>query len=61
MAKKIITVFLDSINIGEISYMPSLALLGLWWGRVGRKEQYENRLFALGLLALLLPVSRRSW
>jgi hypothetical protein len=33
--------------------MPALALLGWWWGRLGRQGPPIERSFSLGLLALL--------
>ena len=33
--------------------MPALALLGWWWGRLGRRGVPIERSFSLGLLALL--------
>ena len=37
----------------EATQIPSLVLLGWWWGRLGRKAPPIERSFNLGLLALL--------
>ncbi len=44
---------LDSLQLGPASELPALALLGWWWGRIGRQGQPIERSFSLGLLALL--------
>ena len=44
---------LDSLHLGPISEIPALALLGWWWGRMGRLGPPIERSFSLGLLALI--------
>nr|WP_199289102.1 rod shape-determining protein MreD [Cyanobium sp. FACHB-13342] len=44
---------LDGLHLGPITEIPALALLGWWWGRLGRKGPPIERSFNLGLLALL--------
>jgi hypothetical protein len=44
---------LDSLHPGPVTLVPGLALLGWWWGRLGRKGRPIQRSFSLGLLALL--------
>jgi rod shape-determining protein MreD len=44
---------LDALHAGPVSEVPALALLGWWWGRLGRKAPPIERSFNLGLLALL--------
>ena len=44
---------LDALHAGPVSEIPALALLGWWWGRLGRKTPPLERSFSLGLLALL--------
>ena len=44
---------LDGLHLGAASEVPALALLGWWWGRLGRRGVPIERSFSLGLLALL--------
>ncbi|MEB3200711.1 MAG: rod shape-determining protein MreD [Synechococcaceae cyanobacterium] len=44
---------LDGLQPGPVSLVPGLALLGWWWGRLGRRSTPIERSFGLGLLALL--------
>ena len=44
---------LDALHPGPITKIPALALLGWWWGRLGRQGPPIERSFSLGLLALL--------
>jgi len=44
---------LDGLHLGSASEVPALALLGWWWGRLGRRGLPIERSFSLGLLALL--------
>ena len=44
---------LDGLHLGSVSEVPALALLGWWWGRLGRRGVPIERSFSLGLLALL--------
>jgi len=46
-------VVLDGLHLGSASEVPALALLGWWWGRLGRRGVPIERSFSLGLLALL--------
>ncbi len=46
-----IGILLDSINLGVSSQIPSLMLLGCFWGLVGSKRKYTDNIFQLGLLA----------
>jgi len=43
---------LDGLHLGSASEVPALALLGWWWGRLGRRGVPIERSFSLGLLAL---------
>lgn len=43
----------DALQPGPVTLVPGLALLGWWWGRLGRKGRPIQRSFSLGLLALL--------
>ncbi len=42
---------LDALNLDGSTQMPSLILVGYFWGRFGRKEEYLNKHFALGFFA----------
>ena len=44
---------LDGLHLGPITQIPALALLGWWWGRLGRQGPPIERSFNLALLALL--------
>ena len=44
---------LDGLNLGGLSQVPALLLLGLWWGRLGRRSAPIQRSLNLGLLAWL--------
>ncbi len=44
---------LDDLQLGPVSQIPALALLGWWWGRIGRSGPQIQQSFSLGLLALL--------
>ena len=44
---------LDGLQLGPFTQIPALALLGWWWGRLGRQGPPIERSFSLGLLALL--------
>jgi rod shape-determining protein MreD len=44
---------LDALHSGPVTLVPGLALLGWWWGRLGRRGPPIRRSFNLGLLALL--------
>lgn len=44
---------LDALHPGPVTLAPGLALLGWWWGRMGRKLPPIQRSFNLGLLAML--------
>jgi hypothetical protein len=44
---------LDSLHAGPVTLVPGLALLGWWWGRIGRRGQPIRRSFNLGLLAMV--------
>lgn len=44
---------LDALHAGPGSELPALALLGWWWGRLGRRAPPIERSFSLGLLVLL--------
>ncbi len=44
---------MDSITFGNPSHLPSLILLGFWWGRIGLKIPSIERSLSLGLLALI--------
>ncbi|WP_269621957.1 rod shape-determining protein MreD [Prochlorococcus marinus] len=44
---------LDGMNLAGSTQIPALILLGLWWGRLGRKENYVYKKFSLGFFAWL--------
>ncbi len=44
---------LDGLQLGGATQIPALALLGWWWGRLGRNGPPIERSFSLGLLAAL--------
>ncbi|MFZ9147971.1 rod shape-determining protein MreD [Vulcanococcus sp.] len=44
---------LDGLHIGSVTEAPALLLLGLWWGRIGRRGFPITRSLNLGLLALV--------
>lgn len=43
---------LDGLHPGAVSQLPALALLGWWWGRLGRRDVVLERSVSLALLAL---------
>ena len=43
----------DSIYLDGVTQVPSLILLGFWWGGLDRKLELKARIFNLGLLAWL--------
>ena len=44
---------LDGLHVGHLTQLPSLVLLGWWWGLLGRRGSPIERSFNLGLLAAL--------
>ncbi|BEV35500.1 rod shape-determining protein MreD [Synechococcus sp. M16CYN] len=42
---------LDGLNLGELSQIPALLVLGWWWGQLGRQGRTIQRSLNLGLLA----------
>ena len=42
---------LDAMSLGGVSHLPVLIVLGLWWGRLGKKDGPIDLIFNLGLLA----------
>ena len=42
---------LDGLNLGGSTQIPALMIIGYWWGLLGRKRQYANSIFQLGLFA----------
>ncbi|MEO1003227.1 MAG: rod shape-determining protein MreD [Cyanobacteria bacterium J06638_7] len=48
-----LALLLDGLHPGPLTQLPALALLGWWWGRLGRRGPPIERSFNLGLLALL--------
>lgn len=48
-----LALLLDGLHAGPLSQVPALALLGWWWGRLGRSGPVIERSFNLGLLAVL--------
>ena len=53
LAGVILGLVLDGLNLGGLSQVPALLLLGLWWGRLGRRAAPIQRSLNLGLLAWL--------
>lgn len=49
----VLGLLLDGLHPGPLTQIPALALLGWWWGRLGRRGPPIERSFNLGLLALL--------
>ncbi|MEB3235078.1 MAG: rod shape-determining protein MreD [Cyanobacteriota bacterium] len=47
-----LALLLDGLHPGGVSQLPALALLGWWWGRLGRRGAVMERSVSLGLLAL---------
>ena len=41
----------DGINLPGVTQIPALVVLGLWWGRIGRRSLSIEQSFNLGLLA----------
>lgn len=48
-----LALLLDALHPGAVSQLPALALLGWWWGRLGRRSVVMERSLSLGLLALV--------
>ena len=46
-------ILLDSINLAGSTQIPSLMILGFWWGLLGKKKEFTYQIFSLGLLAWL--------
>ena len=44
---------LDGLHPGPVTLLPALALLGWWWGRLGRSSAVGERSVSLALLALV--------
>ena len=44
---------LDAIHAGGTTVIPALAVLGWWWGRLGRRSIVMQRSISLALLALV--------
>ncbi|MBE9173773.1 rod shape-determining protein MreD [Cyanobium sp. LEGE 06143] len=53
LAGLMLGLMLDALQLGPVSQIPALLLLGWWWGRLGRRHPRLERSFNLGLLALL--------
>jgi len=47
-----LAVLLDGLHPGSVTLVPGLALLGWWWGRLGRRSLVGDRSISLALLAL---------
>lgn len=47
-----LALLLDGLHGGAVSELPALALLGWWWGRLGRRSVVMERSVSLALLAL---------
>ena len=43
---------LDGLHGDSVTLIPALALLGWWWGRLGRRSEVSERSVSLALLAL---------
>ncbi len=44
---------LDALHLGPVTVVPALAVLGWWWGRLGRRGAPIDRSGSLALLAVL--------
>ncbi len=44
---------LDGISLYGATHTPALILLGYWWGLLGRKQKFFDKVFLLGLLGWL--------
>ncbi len=44
---------LDAINLDGVTQVPALVILGYLWGRLGRKQEFSENNFSLGILAWL--------
>tara|TARA_B100000700_G_C14874188_1_gene774848 strand:+ start:556 stop:1059 length:504 start_codon:yes stop_codon:yes gene_type:complete len=53
IASIFIGILMDSFTTGQVSYIPSLFLLSLAWGRYGTYEKGKEFIFNIGLLAIL--------
>ena len=53
IASILIGLLMDSFTIGDVSYMPSLFVLSLIWGRYGRRNKNIDIFLNLGLMAIL--------
>lgn len=53
MAGLALGLLLDGLHPGPVTEIPSLVLLGWWWGRLGRRFPFLERSFSLGLLAII--------
>jgi rod shape-determining protein MreD len=53
LAGGVLGLLLDSLHPNGLSELPALALLGWWWGRLGRQGPPVERSFNLALLVLL--------
>jgi len=42
---------LDAISLGDATHVPILAILGLWWGYLGKRSLIFQRGFSLGFFA----------
>lgn len=47
-----LALLLDGLHPGSVTLVPGLALLGWWWGRLGRRSVVAERSVSLALLAL---------
>lgn len=53
MAGLALGLLLDGLHPGPVTEIPSLMVLGWWWGRLGRRFPSLERSFSLGLLAII--------
>ena len=47
-----LALLLDGLHPGPVTLVPGLALLGWWWGRLGRRSVVAERSVSLALLAV---------
>ena len=52
IASILLGIFLDSFIISDVSYIPSLFLLSLFWSQYGLRNQKIELIFSIGLMAI---------
>ena len=52
IAAILLGIFLDSFTMSDVSYMPSLFLLSLFWSQYGLRNKNIELIFSIGLMAI---------